>query len=331
MNYESPLKQGDKVVIIWTKKKGFVNIDAEFIFNVDGITTKNTPLFKSGDEEVLGEDCFWLLEKHKNQVKRYQKEVIPLQVYNSILAQKQGVYIPLKVKEAKKMAEKQMGLNSAINVFTNKYGFNPTDDSWIENCLASTKIEKNWFEYTRIKNMPVHVDDLIQDFNKTYGETITLEEALKLTIKKVRYAFGAFEVRQKGIKDTELWKKNAIDFEKRFSERDVRMEEWKKTHSRTYFVSTKKSVEFWPGNLLVRFIEKIPQVFTSPDCDFIKSGVSLEVISFDPMEKWINLDFTSDIRELVLKQKEPLQQRPYSVVIHPSVIYDCLDGVDELE
>ena len=96
----------------------------------------------------------------------------------------------------------------------------------------------------------------------------------------------------------------------------------KKDKSGKQIVTTNKPIEFWPGTVLMQCIEKIPQLFLSPDCEYIKEGVELEVLGFDPHEKWIKLDFPTEI-------KEQLGEGSYSIVVHPDDI-ERLDGIEKL-
>ena len=65
-----------------------------------------------------------------------------------------------------------------------------------------------------------------------------------------------------------------------------------------------------------------------PDCEYIKPGVSLEVRAYDPIEKWMDLDFCADLRERLSGQREAVD-KTYAIAFHPDQI-DSLDGVENL-
>jgi len=319
------LQLGNKVVIIWTKKHHFVELNGTFQAYVKGSISDNTPLFKTNIGDITGENCFWIEANKVNSsddILRYQSILMPLQVELAGAAYKSGEKFQNKInyKEMKKLAEQKIEQNNRLKHFIDKFGFDPADDSWIEAHMATNDIESKWFSFTRLHKMPIVSDGFVELFNQENGEKVTYDEAIELTTKKLRYILGAQVIRQKGIADPSKWKEAALEFEKKFRKKDERMREWKKSKNGRQIVTTNKPIEFWPGSALIKCIEKIPHLFLSPDCDYIKAGVELEVLGFDPHEKWIKLDFPKEI-------KEQLGNVSYSIIVHP----DNLDRLDDLD
>lgn len=324
---ENNLKQGDEVYIIWTSKLNYVKLDGVFLSYVEGKQLEKTTLFETEQGTITGEECFWILKKHikkQEDILKYQKQIIPLQLSLSEHNFPQKVHY----KELNKMISEKMSNRDKLKQFIQKYGFNPFDDSWIENILAENEIEKKWFKFTRDRNFPYPEQEIVDLFNHENETNITKEEARKLTVKKMRYILGSVSIRQQGNPLVDDWKENAIAYEKRFSDRDKRMDEWVQTRNGNFpWVTTKQPLEFLSGTHLLKCIEKIPHVFTSPDCDFIKQGIVLEVRRYDPIEKWIHLDFTPDVRELLLGTKEEIET-DYAILLKPQNLNESLEGLD---
>jgi len=324
---ERTLQLGDKVVIIWTRKHHFVELDGEFQSYVKGVLSDDTPLFKTKFGDFTGETCFWIDAKRvksSNDVTYFQSLLMPLQVELAYAARKAGQTFHNKIdyKEVKALTEKKKINADKLNHFVNTHGFDPLDDSWIEAQMVTNELERKWFEFTRIHKMPIITEGFVELFNKEYAEKLSRDDALSLTVKKVRYILGAQILRYKGVSNPEELKKAALEFEKKFSKQDERMSEWRKTKKGIRTVKTNKPIEFWAGNCLMKCIEKIPQIFLSPECEYIKPGIELEVIGFDPYEKWIKLDFMPNIRE-------QLGDDAYSIIVHPEDL-ERLDGIDKL-
>ena len=330
------LKQGDKVVIVWTKNDQFTQQDAVFQSYVKGRISETTPLFLLKNENILGEDCFWLLKKNIKQssdIAKYQQMIEPMQVAAYEMAAKAGQppIDKLKKKEITQLGKERAARVNRFQRFIDKFGFDPTDETWIEEHLAKDETERKWFTFVREHGITSHSEDGIGLFNKKEKENITLNDAKKMTKKRMRYVLGSFNIRYQGENDIEKWKKDAIAFEEKFESREQRMAEWtKKQRNQFPIVTTLKPIEFWSGTMFAKCLEKIPHVFTSPDCEYIKAGVSLEVRGYDPQEKWIDLDFTPDVREMLTGSTERDEDAQYAIVVHPSQS-NRLSGIEKLK
>ena len=326
------LNFGDKVIIIWTKKNGFIELEGIF-----EKYQKEDPIFLTSKGVVLGTESFWLLKsqiKSPDDIKHYQNLLLPLQ--SRILEISRELNIPpvvkIRHKEIDKLNQQNIKSRYHLESFIRKYGFDPTDESWVEKYLAENDIEKKWFEYVRLTKPHFLNQEMIDIFNHKYKENINLDMGKELIKKRVRYIFGAFKIRYQGVNNVDEWTKAAKEFEKDFSDRDKRMEGWSKSRNGKFpYVTVVKPIEFWSGTMLMQCIEKIPDVFTNPDCNFIKPGVSLEVNSYDPETHWIHLDFTPDIRERLTGKKEREESNPYAIVLHPNDIEEFLDGTEQLQ
>jgi hypothetical protein len=329
------LNQGDEVFIIWTSKLNFIKIDGVFLSYIDGKIIDKTALFSTKHGNITGEECFWVLKKRikkESDILKYQKKIIPLQMVSSIVSYDFGISVldKIKCKELNKMAQEKISNKEKLKQFITRYGFNPFDDSWMENYLTNNEIEKQWFKFTRDRDFLYPEQKIVDFFNNENNTNITVEEAKKMTIRKMRYILGSTNIRQQGNPIVEEWKKKAIGYEKKFSDRDKRMDEWVKSKNGILpWVTTKEPLEFWKGTYFLKCLEKIPHVFTSPDCDFIKSGVALEVKKYDPIDKWIHLDFTPDIKEKLLGTKTDIET-DYAIIVVPNNIKSCLENINEL-
>jgi len=322
------LKSNDEVFILWTKQNGFVEFEARFQSYVKGKIVQRTPLFSSSSGDVTGEECFWILKtriKHPSEITIYQKMLFPLQSHFQKLAKrtKQKFHPKIKVREFEKMVQEN---NDQHERFVARYGFDPLDDSWIEQHLAANELEKNWFEFTRKNRIVVLDDQNIKNFNKQYGKDINVEQGNQLSKKRHRYVLGSYSSRMRGINDVEQWKKESVEFETHFNEVENRMRNWTLSRNGRYpYVTVKLPVRFWHGAMLNQCIERIPEVFTAPDCGFIKSGVALQVFGYDPEDKWIDLDFAEDIRHRLLGQKKRPEKAAYSIAVLPDEVGSHLE------
>jgi len=335
--FRRPLNPGDQVIIIWSKDKGNIRQEATFVKYTKGIIAEDTPLFVASSEYFLGENCFWLRPKHvkkSSDIVKYQKLLHSLQLRTLEMAEKTNQQFVSKISD-NGISEKQQEIKANVKKmkqFIEKYGFDPTDESWIERHLASTPLEEKWFQFTRLQKMPVINEEIVTLFNEQNKENITLRDALKMTAKKVRYIFGSMDIRYRGENRVDKWKQAAIDFEKKFIDREERMRNWALSRNGNFpFVTTLKPVEFWPGNMFYQCIERIPDIIFSPDCTHIKAGITLEVFGFDPQDKWIDLDFTEDIRERLTGKKERAKTSTYSIIVRPNELSMSLSGIEVVE
>jgi len=331
------LVSGEKVLIIWTKKDDFVQLDGSFKSYVPGVLTDETPLFSTKSGIITGEECFWVSKKHitkKTDIFALQNLLAPLQVKMNLIADSLGKKPVEKIKSdwIKKMSEQGKQKLNHLKFFIKKHGFDPTDDTWIEEHLAKDNKEKQWFKFMREQNSLNCNRETFGSFDKSHNGLLTFEEAKKLTTKKTRYILGTFAIRYKGEKSVDLWIKKAKEFESRFYKREQRKENWTLSRNGKFpLVSTLKPIKFWAGAHLVQCIEKIPHVFVSPDCEYIKKGIVLEVRSYDPVEKWIDLDFAPEIREQLIGRKEVDEEATYAIALHPKNLEESLEGLDQLK
>ena len=154
----------------------------------------------------------------------------------------------------------------------------------------------------------------------------------------MRYILGASYTRISGNSQKEDWIKAARDFEKYHRGIENRMLTWTLAHKESFpLVRATKEVSFWPGPYFHKCVEKFPHIFTAPDCTFIKPGIVLRVLSYDPQEKYIRLDLTKDLRQLV-KPDEPKDAKiwvkdraDYDVWVKPEEIETHLEILEPLD
>lgn len=312
------LLPNQKVIIIFDNRIGFVKESAKFI-SYKGIIIDNVsheiPVFLCKNQEILGTECFWVLEsdvKNDKQIEKFQKELISLQISVLEIAEQEGYKIPQKVmnKQINQIAHQN---TQRMQSLIDKFGFDPRDESWVEQELAETERECQWFQFER-ENGLVFIpnwDDIVLAYNQSYGDKISIEDAKRLSKKRMRYLMGAYYTRLSGNKDKDDWKKAAKDFERFHFKRENRMRSWSVLHEGRYpLVRVKKPINFWPGPYFHQCIEKIPHVFTTYQCNYIKEGIVLRVVSYDKEYHYMRLDFTADIRAL-LKPDENNDVKPW--------------------
>jgi len=295
---------GQEVIVVYEKNAGFVQEKAtfrEYRYVPLGKVNHQTPVFDYQKQELLGLDCFWLLPsdiQSPEQVERIQKELIEVQIVARQIAIENGWEVPSKIKdrEIEKMAQENADRSQALIL---KFGFDPRDETWIEKELAANDLESKWFAYERQNGFVFAAtgDEFVQQFNAQTGASLTLEDAKALSKKRMRYLLGAYHVRMSGNSDVDAWKKAATDFEEMHRNRETRMLEWSEKHKGAWpLVRVKLPVTFWYGPYFNRCIENIPHVFTDTSCQKIKEGVILRMVSYDPQEQYVRLDFTPDVR-----------------------------------
>ena len=309
------LKNGQSVIIIYTKSAGFLQESAVFI-NYKSIKLgerfHETPIFSCFNTEISGLDCFWVMPGDINSeedIENVQYDIIKSQVEALILCEKLGYNMPNKLVDVKmqKVAKAAAEQTAAIIA---KFGFDPRDTSWIEEELASSQQEKNWFKYERENNISPEKDwdKIVSDFNKLYFDSLTVSSAKELYKKRMRYILGSYNTRMSTNSDKKAWKQSAIDFESLHRTRENRMNKWSENRNNNFpKARVIKPIRFWHGPYFNTLIEKIPNVFTSTDCSYIKEGTILRVISYDPELKYIRLDFTEDVSKLI----RPLNETPW--------------------
>lgn len=321
------LTPNQQIVIIFAKNLGFVELPAIFIEYKD-----NYPIFKSGDTLYSGEDIFWLRKEHATpeNILKYQKLSIKMQVEALVSSKELNIPVPNKFldKDIQLMADEKF---ERINNLIKKLGFDPRDDSWIES-IAETTRQRNWFKFEREINTipPEGWENAAVMFNKRYGDTITDNDAKELSKKRMRFIMGAYNVRMSGNSNRTDWMTLARSFELKHRKREERMEEWTKKHAHHFpLVRTKQPVEIYSGPYYHKMIESIPQLFVDKKFDKIRQDVVLQVVAYDPQDRYIRLDFTEDVRYTILGNEKP--EVKYEFILHPSELDEALEILEPLE
>lgn len=301
------LTKNQSVVILYTTSTGFIQETASFIeyrnVKVNDFY-HDTPFFKYKYGEISGLDCFWILPtdvQSPEDIEKYQYEITKTQLAVLLICKELGYNMPNKLNDTK-MQKAATAAAEQTEALIKKFGYDPRDTSWIEDELASTDREKNWFKYDRENNVSPEDNWLasINDFNKKHSDEITPQEALILYKKRMRYILGSYSTRMSGNSDKQAWKQSAIDFETLHCLREDRMHKWSLSKQNNFpKVQVIKPIRFWHGPYFQKLIEKVPHLFTSCDCAEIKEGTILRVISYDPKLKYIRLDFTEDVSQLI--------------------------------
>lgn len=335
------LQPEQKVILIYKTDIGFTEELTHFINYENRIvnnTIHETPIFQYKDEQVSGLDCFWILSEDIRghyTVDRFQRELIWLQIKVLEIGEQMGIPMPNKLKD-KKIEEVATYTNQIIK----KLGFDPRDESWIEEELAITERERKWFEFERTKGVAFYQllyssswNDIVQIYNTEFKDNISIEQAKKISIKRMRFIMGSHGKRMSGIKDKEQWKKAAREFEEKHRKIEERMVCWSESKKENFpLVRIKKELEFSCGSYFNECIEKIPELFTDTKCNRLKSNILLRIISYDPETRYIKLDFT---KETSLKIK-PNNNQPwisdganYIIWLDKSEIFAALDFLGE--
>ncbi len=339
------IEPGQDVVIIYDSRIGFTQEPAVFKRYeriIYGDVEHEIPMFDYKGETITGLDCFWILPADANtpeRIERIQYELLSVQVVVLQIAKRLGYQMPNKMgdKAMEVMADdKEAQIQSMIQ----RLGFDPRDESWVEDELASTPRERHWYAFER-ENALIFAeewDDLVEQFNKKYSDTISPEEAKNLTKKRVRYLLGAFHTRMTGNADKDAWKQAAGEFETFHRERENRMLTWTLARKEKFpRVRVKKPVRFVAGPYRHVCLEKIPHLFLDIRCTKLKENVTLRVLSSDIKHKYIRLDFLPEVRRMI-KGQEAQDVKPwlkdladYDIWVQPGEIDDHLDILESLE
>jgi len=326
------LTPGQEVIIIYDDKTGFVQDSAKFI-RYEGIiiggAEHQIPVFERNNQKLTGLECFWALPSevpNDEALHRMQYNLLSVQVKVLEIGSDKGYDIPQKIKslDLKKMADENKDRTKSI---IQKFGYDPRDESWIERDMSSTTRERKWFAFERKKpSIFLHDWDKIVDvFNQENHDNLSIEDAKNLSKKRMRYLLGSHNTRMSGEHDVKKWMKESYAFEKRHRERENRMITWSLGRKEAYPAARViKPIKFESGPYFNQCIEKIPYVFTDASCRWIKSGVSLRIISYDPELKYIKLDFIEEIRNQI---REP-SNRPWE---KDGADYDFLLKPEEIE
>jgi len=333
------LEPKQEVLIVYNSEIGFTEDKAIFSRYEQvstGETTIDIPIFECNNSDLSGLECFWILpgDIRPDKIQNFQYELISMQLKAMDVGHELGYEVPLKIKDRKL---KEMAKQSQDNLkhLIQKLGFDPRDESWIERDLAETKRESNWFQFER-ENAIMFMekwDDMTEVFNQRFADTVSVEQAKNMSKKRMRFILGAYHIRMTGNSTKEDWKKAAFSFEKKHRDRENRMLAWTMAY-KDRFPLVKKSIKFFAGPFFARISEKVPHLFTDTLFNRIKTGTVLRVISYDPVQKYIRLDFTKEIRELIhgsiddtpwLKDKSD-----YDMWLKPESIDDHLEFLESL-
>jgi len=338
------LVAGQPVIIVYNVDIGFVQEEAIFLEYRSlpvGSGFHNYPVFRYDNKEITGAKCFWIFPadiSNQDDLQRLQYELIQTELVVAQIAQEKGYTIPSKIqdKKIKQMTNEKLQRKAAL---IKKFGFDPLDDVWIEGELANTTREKRWFRFER-ENKLIFTDNwdqIVNNFNAKFDENITVSDAKSLSKKRMRYMMGAHHVRFSGTNNKRKWVTEARQFEQMHRERENRMISWTNARSGQFpLVRVKKPVKFFCGPWFNDCVEKIPSIFEDVSCQFIKVGVVLRVVSYDPQDKYIRLDFTPDIRKLI-KGEIPLnhpwdkETLDYDIWVKPSEVSTSLEPLEPLE
>lgn len=337
------LESGQSVLIIYDCAIGFVQQPATFL-RYDRIILQGVPheipIFDRDGKELSGLECFWILPsdaKTPEKIERLQYELILLQVVAFQVGRRLGQKVPLKMQD-KKLEELANEREDRLQSLIQKVGFDPRDESWVETELADTDRERKWFEFER-KNPAILQEDweyAVQQYNREYNDNLDEHQAKNLCKKRTRYLLGAFHTRLTGNKNRQDWKDAATKFEKFHRERETRMLNWSLSRKGKFpKVEVVKPVAFQPEPFRQQCLEKIPHLFVDLNCSKLKPGVVLRVVSYDPQERFIKLDFPAEVRKLLhgIDDEKPWisYDMDYGIYVAPDQIETHLKFVESLE
>lgn len=336
------LEPGQKVLIVYDKEIGFTEDEATFVrYEPTEIneTIYNIPLFERNGKELSGLDCFWILFddiRSPDKIQLLQYELISVQLKAMEVAEEEGLELPVKIKD-RKMKTMVEDARSKIESVVQKLGFDPRDESWVENELAADEREVNWFRFERENGLifTEQWDDIVAVYNAQNHDNISVEQAKNMSKKRMRYILGAYHTRMRGNPSKENWKDAARAFEKKHRERENRMLTWTLAHKDRFpLVKVKKPIKFFTGPFFTEISERVPHLFTNLQFNHIKEGIVLRVLSYDPQEQYIRLDFTPEIRRLIRGEddKAPwLKDRSdYDMWVKPEEVDECLEFLERL-
>lgn len=210
-------------------------------------------------------------------------------------------------------------------------GYDPADDSWVEELLANGVKELAWFRFVREKSLPKHTQELIEEFKKLYSIEITMNESVELSKKRMRYLMGAAKSRWQDDSTQTTWISSAKEFESKHRAIEERMKAWTESRKGDYpFVVNKLPLRFWAGQWMQQCLIKIPELFADTTCSHIKEGILLKVYGYDPETKHIDIDFSDEIRNRLVGKLARKSEDWYVIFSHPSSIKEELDGLDSL-
>lgn len=300
----------------------------------------NIPFFKLEEQEISGLDCFWILQhdvKSEDDILKMQYNLIKIQTSILEMQNELNLNLPVKIKdkEIQNMAKENQ---DRIKNLIQKLGFDPRDESWIENSLATNEVEKKWFAFER-KNPFIFNKlwkDMTEDFNKFHSLNISIAEAKNLSKKRTRFLLGSYITRQSGNSNQIDWINSAKQFEQEQREIENRMLSWSLNRNNSFpLCQTLKPITFTPGPYFHQCIEKIPHVFTDTSITKIKPGVVLQVVSYDPVKKYIKLEFTKDVQNKIRSKNSEQKawekdETDYNIWLQPNEVESSLKILEKL-
>lgn len=341
------LSLGDEVVLIYEVDVGFIQQAAcfkEYRSIIYNSIKHDIPVFERNGPEITGLECFWLLTTEADvlRIDEVQRELIDLQIRVLETAKLKGYVMPEKIKdkEINKLVEQRAQFRAKL---IEKMGYDPLDYSWVEKRLAKTPLERKWFKFQALKyNSEPEPQDgdwehLIKEFFEKHAEKITVQQAFDLSKKWKRFVIGAWNTISAQNPNVNDWESAAVKLELYHRESEARMIKWSKSKEGNYpMAKVKEPVLFKYGPYFNECAERIPKLFTDRFCSYIKPGVVLRVLSYDPENKFIRLDFTTDIREIIKPgQPEVLPWQPhkpdYCIDVMPVDIEEQLEILTSLE
>lgn len=336
------LSSNQEVVLIYLKTLGFVIEKANFIqyniIDIDG-NLFSIPFFKWKDKTISGLECFWLFPEDASSnetIERFQYQLIDVQISALEIGIEAGIKIPNKMRDKEMEKIAQDNVDRVKNLVT-KLGYDPRDESWLESTLAITEKERKWFAFER-KNPAIFAwkwPEIVSIFNKDNSETISVEDAKQLSKKRMRYVLGSFHVRFNGNSDQNAWIKSAKEFESLHREAENRMISWSLARQNNFpLAKSKEPIRFTAGPYFNECIEKIPHVFTDKNINYIRSNIVLRVVSYDPVKKYIKLDFTKDVKNKIKDSDEKpwiKEEADYNIWLKPEEIDSHLIILEKLD
>ena len=180
-------------------------------------------------------------------------------------------------------------------------------------------------------------NDIIRIYNERFRDDITVAEAKSLSAKRMRYIFGATPLRISGKGDRSAWKKSAKEFEERHRQIEERMTAWSESQNGNFpLVKTKKMIPFHPGPYFNIFVERLPHYFTDTNCNVLKIGTILRVVSYDPETQYMKLDLNQEARAVIKPNDHTTtpwlsESGDYVVMLERGKQDEALEFIDPLE
>lgn len=338
------LTGNEDVILIYDTSIGFIQQSATFK-EYRGIIHNNVkheiPVFERNKEEIAGTECFWILRSDIDddlRIEQFQRELIELQLKVLEIGIQKEIEVPEKIqdKEIRDMATENAEYRARL---TQELGYDPLDYSWVERELADDSLEKDWFRFQREHHgsFPDTWENTVQKFQSKYHKDIQIDEAFALSRKWKRYLIGAWNTIAAKNPNIEDWKKAAIEFEKYHRGIEERMMAWTIQNEHKFpLAKVKKPIRFQHGPYFNECVERVPKLFINADCYQLRPGIVLQVTSYDSLEKYIRLDFTTDIRQKI-KPGVPINmpwaplRADYVIYLPPNEIDDHLEFLGPLE